>query len=86
MNASSKVIEDLLKILRREGVINVKFLSKELGLPVNVVEKILEYLVKEGILIKENCSMNCQSCPLRAFCGATKKQLKIYRLNERVRN
>lgn len=79
------MLEDILKIIKRDGYISRSRLAGELNLDRGMVDGAIDELVNRGYLLEgetsEGCSTFCANCPYAKSCS--KEIVKVYRMSDK---
>jgi hypothetical protein len=77
------MLEDILKIIRRDGYLSRSKLAKELKVNAGIIDDGIEQLIRMGYLVEEKigegCPTSCALCPLAKGCN--KEALKTFKLS-----
>lgn len=67
------MLEDILKIINRDGYISRSMIAKELSISPEMVNEGIEQLLRMGYIIEEkageDCATLCTNCPFAKNCN-----------------
>ena len=85
MRSNIRLVEDIVKLIRKYRVVNLDIISSKIGLPKPVIEKIIEKMVEDEVIEVQIVSYEeCGKCPIRNLCAFSskpcEKKLRLYRV------
>lgn len=79
------MLEDILRIISREGYISRSMIGKELNISMDMVDQGIDQLLRMGYILEEetgeDCATLCGNCPFAKNCN--KEIVKAFEISDR---